>query len=279
VAEIEIDRPGRELEPVRVTDSKFGAVALFRGPGRFDPAKSCFGFLRHFDDPTLQIPGWVMRGRELAGDGGLARLGHDCGKSASGRRAIVRQGTGFHATFWSRRSFIPGNCGPFDLVTAGLAVTMAGEAVKATTSPEEDLMTPRISAANKVAALFAAAAIGAAGFAASPAGAQTSPPAQANKQAKRQFDNRGRPYYGPSGPNVVYQQGPRTRVYVTTRSWLDAGTEVLPGDRKFQDYAFPPEIGYPTFARENNNRPIDRQPLNPPSDMGGYPKWIPLPPN
>ena len=140
-------------------------------------------------------------------------------------------------------------------------------------------MTPRISAANKVAALFAAAAIGVAGFAASPAGAQTSPPAaQANKQAKRQFDNRGRPYYGPGGPNVVYQQGPRTRVYVTTRSWLDAGTEVLPGDRKFMDYAFPPEIGYPTFARENNNRPIDRQPLNPPSDMGGYPKWIPLPP-
>jgi hypothetical protein len=74
----------------------------------------------------------------------------------------------------------------------------------------------------------------------------------------------------------VYQQGPRTRVYVTTRSWLDAGTEVLPGDRKFQDYAFPPEIGYPTFARENLNRPIDRQPLNPPSDMGGYPQRFPL---
>ena len=25
-------------------------------------------------------------------------------------------------------------------------------------------------------------------------------------------------------------------------------------------------------ARENNNRPIDRQPLNPPSDLGGYPR-------
>ena len=71
-------------------------------------------------------------------------------------------------------------------------------------------------------------------------------------------------------PTGSYQQG-RTRVYVTTRSWLDAGTEVLPGDRKFQDYAFPSPYGYPTFARENNNRPIDRQPLNPPSDMGGYP--------
>ena len=140
-------------------------------------------------------------------------------------------------------------------------------------------MTPRISAANKAAVLFAAVAIGAAGFAASPAGAQTSPAVQAKKETKRQFDNRGRPYYGPSGPNAVYQQGPHTRVYVTTRSWLDAGTEVLPGDRKFMDYAFPSPYGYPDFARENLNRPIDRQPLNPPSDMGGYPKWIPLPPN
>ena len=93
---------------------------------------------------------------------------------------------------------------------------------------------------------------------------------------QRKFDERGRPYYGKSGPNQVYQQGPHTRVYVTTRSWLDAGTEVLPGDRKFQDYAFPPELGYPSFARENNNRPIDRQPLNPPSDMGGYPTGFPL---
>ncbi len=55
-----------------------------------------------------------------------------------------------------------------------------------------------------------------------------------------------------------------------------AGTEVLPGDRKFTDYAYPPELGYPSFARENNNRPIDRQPLNPPSDLGGYPRGFPL---
>ena len=58
-----------------------------------------------------------------------------------------------------------------------------------------------------------------------------------------------------------------TQIYVTKRSWLDGGTEVLPGDRKFTDYAFPPTG--PAFARENNNRPIDRQPLNPPSDLGG----------
>jgi hypothetical protein len=136
----------------------------------------------------------------------------------------------------------------------------------ATREPHEDLMIWKFFAANKLAVPVAALAILAVGCM-TPAGAQSN----------RQYDNRGRPYYGPSGPNVSYQRGPRTRIYVTKRSWLDAGTEVLPGDRKFQDYAFPPEIGYPSFARENKNRPIDRQPLNPPSDLGGwYPQTFPL---
>jgi hypothetical protein len=100
---------------------------------------------------------------------------------------------------------------------------------------------------------------------------------QASSAEKKRFDDSGgHAYYGPAGPNVSYQQGPHTRVYVTKRSWLDAGVEVLPGDRKFSDYAFPPAIGVQSFARENNNRPIDRQPLNPPSDMGGYPQTFPL---
>ncbi len=94
-------------------------------------------------------------------------------------------------------------------------------------------MTWKFPAANKLAVLLAAVAVVAVGFDMTPASAQP----------KRQFDNRGRPYYGPNGPNVVYQQGPRTRVYVTKRSWLDAGVEVLPGDRKFTDYAFPPSSG------------------------------------
>ena len=118
------------------------------------------------------------------------------------------------------------------------------------------MMTWKFLAANKFAALLATAAIIAVGF----------DMTAVNAQSKRQSDDRGRAYYG---PNVSYQQGPRTRIYVSKRSWLDAGTEVLPGDRKFTDYAFPSPYGYPTFARENNNRPIDRQPLNPPSDLGG----------
>src|SRR6185369_3285411 len=118
---------------------------------------------------------------------------------------------------------------------------------------DEDAMTRKFPAASKLAMLLAAAALVALGTAS----------ANAQSRQQQQYDKNGRPYYGANGPNRSYQQG-RTRVYVTTRSWLDAGTEVLPGDRKFQDYAFPPDIGYPSFARENLNRPIDRQPLNPP---------------
>ena len=136
----------------------------------------------------------------------------------------------------------------------------------ATRQPHEDLMIRKFLAANKLAVSFAALAVVVVGFDITAAGAQP----------RRQYDDRGRPYYGPNGPNASYQQGPRTRIYVTKRSWLDAGTEVLPGERKFSDYAFPPELGLPSFARENNKRPIDRQPLNPPSDMGGYPQRFPL---
>jgi len=129
---------------------------------------------------------------------------------------------------------------------------------------QEDVMTRAFTAVNKLALLVAAGAMIAVSLASS-ASAQSGP----------QYDRRGRPIYGNGGPNVVYQQG-RTRIYVSKRSWLDGGTEVLPGDRKFMDYAYPPAIGFPTFARENNNRPIDRQPLSTPSDVGGEPTRFPL---
>ncbi|TFV69784.1 hypothetical protein E4K64_31605 [Bradyrhizobium frederickii] len=128
-------------------------------------------------------------------------------------------------------------------------------------------MSSKFSA--KLATLFAAGAVIAMSSA-----VFLATPASADNKTKR-YDERGRPYYGPSGPNAVYQQG-RTRIYVSKRSWLDGGTEVNPGDRKFSDYAFPPAVGYPSFARENLNRPIDRQPLSPPQDVGGYPQSFPL---
>ena len=126
-------------------------------------------------------------------------------------------------------------------------------------------MTPNFRAITSLAHMIAAGTVIAIGLVTS-----------ANAQSGPQYDNRGRPTYGSGGPNVVYQQGPHTRLYVTKRSWLDGGTEVLPGDRKFEDYAFPPAIGFPTFALENNNRPIDRQPLSPNSDLGGVPTRFPL---
>ena len=126
-------------------------------------------------------------------------------------------------------------------------------------------MTKNFRAVTRAASLLAAGAVVAIGLVSA-----------ANAQSAPQYDSRGRPYYGQSGPNAVYQQGPHTRIYVTKRSWLDGGTEVLPGDRKFTDYAFPPEVGFPSFARENNNRPIDRQPLSTPSDVGGMPTRFPL---
>jgi hypothetical protein len=86
------------------------------------------------------------------------------------------------------------------------------------------------------------------------------------------YDKNGHVTYQGS-PNVVVQQGPHTRLYISKRSWLDAGTEVLPGDRKFTDYAFPPG---PSFATQNNNRSLERQPLNPSSDLGGEPTRFPL---
>jgi hypothetical protein len=127
----------------------------------------------------------------------------------------------------------------------------------------EDLMSPKLSALSRLSLLAVGAMV--AVHLATPAGAESV-----------NYDKRGRPTYGTSGPNYSYQQGPHTRIYVTKRSWLDGGTEVLPGDRKFTDYAFPPEYGLPSFARSNNNRPIDRQPLNPPSDLGGEPTRFPL---
>ena len=39
---------------------------------------------------------------------------------------------------------------------------------------------------------------------------------------------------------VISKKRARTRVVVERRSFLDAGTDVAPGERKFLDYALPP---------------------------------------
>jgi hypothetical protein len=133
--------------------------------------------------------------------------------------------------------------------------------------PKEDVMTPGFRAVFPVVSKFALALAAGAMIAATLSGS-------ANAQSTGlQYDKRGRVTYGNGGPNAVYQQGPHTRIYVSKRSWLDGGTEVLPGDRHFTDYAYPPTT---SFATQNNNRPIERQPLNPASDLGGEPTRFPL---
>jgi hypothetical protein len=45
--------------------------------------------------------------------------------------------------------------------------------------------------------------------------------------------------YSQSQPRAVVTRAP-TRIVVQRRSYLDAGTEVIPGERKFTDYVYPP---------------------------------------
>jgi hypothetical protein len=79
------------------------------------------------------------------------------------------------------------------------------------------IMRPRI-----LCVAFAGLIAGAV-LSAPPAGAQDNPPAPQTKKAARDAEARR-----------------AAHVTVEKRSFLDAGTEVKPGQRKFTDYAFPP---------------------------------------
>ena len=62
----------------------------------------------------------------------------------------------------------------------------------------------------------------------------------------------------------------RTRVTVKPRSYLDGGTEVLPGERKFMDYAQGPTYSWlaPTSSWDPNG--VHRYPLPMPCELPGY---------
>jgi hypothetical protein len=117
-------------------------------------------------------------------------------------------------------------------------------------------MALKYPGAKTLAILLATAAIVTAGFGVTAADAQT---------RKRTTEN-DPTYDGPprKGVNSTYQRG-RTRVYVTRRSWLDAGTEVRPGERKFTDYAFPP--GY-SYGQQIDRLYTSRRPLGDQWDTG-----------
>ncbi|MFL6795988.1 MAG: hypothetical protein ACJ8F3_01095 [Xanthobacteraceae bacterium] len=64
---------------------------------------------------------------------------------------------------------------------------------------------------------------------------------------------------------------PRARIVVAPRSFLDAGTEVRRGDRKFTDYAFPPNYT-PLAVVPNIGGKVgwDRSPMMQPWELGGF---------
>jgi hypothetical protein len=66
---------------------------------------------------------------------------------------------------------------------------------------------------------------------------------------------------------VASRNRSRTRVIVRRRSFLDGGTELLPGERKFTDYALPP--GYSPTAPIDNTAFSRRSPLPGAFDLPG----------
>ncbi len=85
------------------------------------------------------------------------------------------------------------------------------------------------------------------------------PPADAaQKKKKSTVSNHSR---------VVIVSRPRTRIRVAPRSFLDGGTEVLPGERKFTDYALPP--GHSPSSFVDNTTFSRRTALPGPFDLPG----------
>ena len=62
---------------------------------------------------------------------------------------------------------------------------------------------------------------------------------------------------------------PRARITVTRRSYLDAGTYVIPGDRKFTDYAVPPTYYPGSVADNRGGMYIDQSALPGPFTLPG----------
>ena len=69
---------------------------------------------------------------------------------------------------------------------------------------------------------------------------------------------------------------PRARVTVAPRSFLDAGTEVRPGERKFTDYAFPvgnAGLGINAVTNTGGRVGWDTNPFMTGPELGGFNRW------
>ena len=69
---------------------------------------------------------------------------------------------------------------------------------------------------------------------------------------------------------------PRARVVVAPRSFLDAGTEVRPGERKFTDYAYPvgnAGLGINAVTNTGGRVGWDTNPFMTGPELGGFNRW------
>ena len=117
-------------------------------------------------------------------------------------------------------------------------------------------MTTKIFAAVACAAALALAS------AIAPAEAQTQTQTQKKAAAKKAAKK-----YGPVPISMA--PPPRARITVTRRTFLDAGTYVIPGDRKFTDYALPPTYYPGSVADNRGGMYIDQSALPGPFTLPG----------
>ena len=66
----------------------------------------------------------------------------------------------------------------------------------------------------------------------------------------------------------------RTRITVRPRSFLDGGTEVVPGERKYLDYAYAPTYSWLAPTSSWDPLGIHRVPLPMPFQLPGYNPYL-----
>ncbi|MFG1420615.1 hypothetical protein [Roseixanthobacter liquoris] len=71
-------------------------------------------------------------------------------------------------------------------------------------------------------------------------------------------------------PTTAKVSKPRTKIVITKRSPLDAGTVVKPGSKSYLDYALPAEYNYPTYGAGQASIVPGRYPLPDRFYLPGY---------
>jgi hypothetical protein len=94
----------------------------------------------------------------------------------------------------------------------------------------------------------------------------TADPADAQSRQRQQDD-----MFFYSNQQREYRHRPRPRVVVRSRSYLDPGPELIPGEYKYREYAEP--YGYSALSDAVPNLTWSRNPFNGPFDTPGGRPW------